>query len=121
MVPVVKLVVAIALGLGLTPVAVAVAAAPTAYPDPPTIVPASGPPGTMVTVSNLAPCDNGTAEFDTQSTPAATYGRSGVFNITVPEIANGDHFIFVNCNGSFGGVRFTVAGSPVQLQPTLTA
>jgi hypothetical protein len=117
---VVKLVVAIALGLGLTPVAAAVAVAPTTYPDPPTVVPPSGSPGTVVTVSNLAPCENGTAEFDTQSTRAATYGRSGVFSITVPEIANGDHLIFVNCNGSFGGVRFTVTGSPIQLQPTLT-
>jgi hypothetical protein len=89
--------------------------------------PNSGPPGTVVTVSGLELCEDGTLTFDSESTPGAHYTTVGTATLVVPGSATpGQHWIFVTC--SQGGTRrigstgnFTVVGAAaIDAQPRLT-
>jgi hypothetical protein len=91
-----------------------------------TATPPSGPPGTQVTISGLETCEDGTATFDSESTPGGRYTTSGVATLTVPTgAAVGQHWIYLSCrNGGttrIGAASFTVSESTaIRAQPDFT-
>jgi hypothetical protein len=91
-----------------------------------TVTPSSGPVGALVTISGLDSCEDGTAMFNSESTPGGRYTTSGEVTLTVPASTPvGPTSIWLTCkNGGFvsvGGVWFEVTESTaIRGQPNLT-
>jgi hypothetical protein len=99
---------------------------PPVFAKSPPATPSSGPPGTEVTISGLETCEDGTATFDSESTPGGRYTTSGVVTLTVPTgAAAGQHWIFLSCrNGGstgYSAASFTITeATAIRAQPGFT-
>ena len=116
-------VVAAVIGL-LAALGIAAPALASAPPPPPTYTPQSGPPGTVVHVSGITLCDRDggtTGQIGFASSQAALHTPDSFTpphaEITIPQVANGDYFIYLLCGGGTEAMRFTVTGSNVVAAP----
>ena len=105
-----------------------VGAASASAPPPPAILSTtSGPPGTVVTITQITICDNHPG-ITTGTIGLATLGQEPIgptttftpptATFTIPEVPNGDYYLYETCGDGVEGQAFTVTGSTVVPPPT---